>query len=242
MIDPLSQVILDASTSLPGSGSAITSTTWTLLSRPQDSRTVIQTPAAISTGFAFEGGAGLRDGIDVLGTYEVQLLIGNDIGGTATTNVTVQAIPEADLYLQLTWDTPTEDLDLHLRREEGIYCNGDGVFYGNQTPDWDGLAQTDGDPTLLIDDLSGYGPEAIAIPHPEDATYRVAIHLFTTTLDAPVNANLNIFVNSTLFSRYQRTFLEGDRYWEVADVTFPVVGLPFVSPVDLVYPDSPCAN
>jgi hypothetical protein len=81
-------------------------------------------------------------------------------------------------------------------------------------------------------------------PSPPRTTPATAspIHLFSSTLEDPVNANLNIYVDSTLYSRYQRTFLEGDRTWEIADISFPAVGPPFVAPVDLVFPDSPCSQ
>ena len=53
--------------------------------------------------------------VDAVGTYEVQLRVTNTQDTvSAPASCVIQAIPDEELVVELTWDTPNADVDLHL--------------------------------------------------------------------------------------------------------------------------------
>jgi hypothetical protein len=138
-------------------------------------------PNAVETGFRFQSGLGETLGIPVAGTYRVSLVVCDDnepspMCSSNTAEVVFNAVPQESFHVELTWDSPSYDYDLHVIRAGGPYCTQNSCFYANcnvndatiDPPEWDGVAgNTSGDPTLDIDDLSGYGPENINIDTPD---------------------------------------------------------------------------
>ena len=81
------------------------------------------------------------------------------------------------MSIQLIWDHPSSDVDIHLLKSGDAQVYRDpnmDCYYRNcrGTPlTWGG--------ELDLDDVNGYGPENITIEHPELAEYLIGAHYFT---------------------------------------------------------------
>jgi hypothetical protein len=227
-IKPLDDVVLTGVNSVAANvGGTIVAWEWTITEMPMESSVTLDSPNSMTTGFTFSSGAGDYHGLDVAGTFVISLQVTDDNGLVSSNDarVTINAIPQDALHVQLSWDSGSYDIDLHLIRAAGPYCSADSCYYGNckttslNRAEWDGVAGvTGGDPTLDIDDLSGYGPENINVDFPLDGTYTVGVHAYSFTLSEPTWATLKIFVNGALAYEDARELVAGRDFWEVSEV------------------------
>jgi hypothetical protein len=238
-VRPLDDVVLTGTDSQAAvAGKLITSYAWTIVQKPVESSIQLTQPGAMETGFFFSSSGGNYQGLDVAGTFVVRLEVTDEDGLTSTNDarVTLNAVPSERLHVQLTWDTPVNDIDLHLIRGSGPYCSAQSCYYANckptsfNRPNWDGLpGHTAGDPTLDVDDLGGYGPENINIDQPIDSTYTVGVHFYSG--NQPNNSTLKIFVNGGLAYEATRLLSSSDDFWEVAQIQWSQ-GAAIVVPVN----------
>jgi hypothetical protein len=257
-VEPLDDVIVSALTSTPGSADApIAGVTWTFVERPSGSTLEFASPGAMTTGFTFADGV---LGVDLAGHYRIAAQV-TDSNGTVSENlceVAFNAVPQENLLVQLGWDAPTGDMDVHLvKMDNGGFCSTYGeadslaqncgdVFgttdcnFSNCTLgglDWDqdGAYDTEGDPSLDIDDLCGFGPENITLPTPEPGQYLVAIHYWSPSCGggaAPVGNTVRVFLGGVLAYEGYKSLVV-DEWWEAAIVHWPGPGgTPCVEPVD----------
>ncbi len=135
--------------------------------------------------------------------------------------------PTNDLWSQLTWDTGTGDLDLHLLAPgcglSDLWTTWD-CYYGNMSPTWG--AQLD------LDDVDGYGPEHITMPTAVSGTYLLVVHYYSSTGQnqaggppTPVNCTVRVVTRTgpVAYGPRRLTF-SGSRsgdVWSVAQVRFP---------------------
>jgi uncharacterized protein YfaP (DUF2135 family) len=137
------------------------------------------------------------------------------------TNVTQTGCVDAQLRVQLSWDTDFSDIDLHLIRPGGTVESDNDCFYANCTfggLEW-GAAGAAGNPVLDVDDTEGYGPENIIIPSGAEAgEYRVVVHNYDGYPNT--RATVKIYLNEVEVQRFTSNPLdEGVRdYWQVARV------------------------
>jgi hypothetical protein len=241
-IEPLDEVIVTAIDSLPTTADgSIEAVEWEIISVPPGSQVALSSPGSMSTGFTFAGGVA---GVDIAGRYRVRARVYDDLG-TASVNqcdVEFEAIPTDTILTQLTWDTGYGDMDLHLIKMngQGQFCAGSGVdlgpvaescsptqvcYYGNRNPDWDGdgTSPSDGDPSLDIDDLCGFGPENINIDLAEPGSYLVGVDFFGFTGcsgSGTVGNTLRIYLYGQLQAEFYQELQSGD-WWEVAIIHWP---------------------
>lgn len=158
---------------------------------------------------------------DVAGPYDVQLAVVNEVGiRSAPARCRIEAIPEDALHVELTWDAPRADLDLHLVEDGSELFNrpGDCTFC-NQTPSW-GAAGTDDDPRLDLDDRGGEGPENINILAPASGRYHVKVHYFESHGDDTVQATVRVYLDGVLADELTGV-LERNDVWDVAELRWP---------------------
>ncbi len=123
-------------------------------------------------------------------------------------------ISQNDIIVQLTWDSDSTDLDLHIWDPEGNHCY------------WDDL---DGIPggSLDIDDQDGYGPETFIQEQAVDGTYIVKVHFFSGySPDNPTSASVQIVLNGIpedygpyLMQASDYTGENPDSWWYVTNFT-----------------------
>ena len=110
-------------------------------------------------------------------------------GDTETARVVIRAIPSELLHVQLVWDHPSNDQDLHLVHVSGHCSSNLDCYFANcklsyNNVQWFATHQPGIGPNRLDrDDTNGIGPENINIEEPMPGTYGPS---FTTTLASVV--------------------------------------------------------
>lgn len=244
-IEPLDNVILTLEDSTPSTpDGAISAYEWSIPAsgRPAGSTVQLTTPAAETTGFTFDDDLG----VDLAGTYTVRAVVYDDLGTQSVNEceLTFEAIPKDNFLVQLSWDTPVNDLDLHVTRmgsdsqycidattatpggllaedcNSGLDCNFASCrSYDTSSPEWDGSAgRTEGDPVLDIDDLSGFGPENINVDAMSAGDYLVGVNTYSGSMDCGVT--VRIFIFGRLAGEFFAE-MSPREWWEVAAVRWP---------------------
>ncbi len=115
----------------------------------------------------------------VLGAYMAQLTAQGDTGDPSgnLAVATAFAVDLQGLEFELTWDQDVTDLDLHVINSGDIadYWTDRDCYFGNPSPDWGMPGEGVDNPLYGGDVDDGYGPEAVNIVQPADATYVVAV-------------------------------------------------------------------
>ncbi|MFZ9886162.1 MAG: hypothetical protein ACO3JL_01565 [Myxococcota bacterium] len=257
-IEPLDDVVLTAESSVPTTADgSIAQVNWTIVDQPPGSTAVLTNPTGLETGFTFADGV---LGLDLAGRYRVRATVIDDLGTESVNQCEIEfeAIPNDTVLVQLSWDTSYGDMDLHLMKESsgGQFCASSGVdlsgavadscggdyscYYGNckatsgGRPDWDddGVAGSEGDPSLDIDDLCGFGPENINIDVAEPGAYLVGVDFFGFTGcsgSGSVGNTIRIYIYGALAAEFFRDLDSGD-WWEPAIIHWvdPADGVPCV--------------
>jgi hypothetical protein len=217
---PLTSVSFDGSSSYDPEGSSLTFS-WTLA-----------TPAGSSASFGVSDVAGPSFALDLAGTYTGTLTATDSSGLTGTCDQSVDVTPTEMIYVELTWSLP-DDLDLHLlEANDGTGAQGeprtDGdCYYANLNPDWGVVGTSSDNPSLLVEDINGTGPELISLPSPAlppyDGYYRVLVHDYTGTVDepAPNEALVSVYIGGVLADAFVFEMVGEDTDYYVATIHWP---------------------
>ncbi len=209
---PPQGVTLLGTESYDPSGGQITAYAWTLVKVPSDSGAYLTTQGLSVTELW----------ADLAGDYQVDLVVQNELGLLSPpAHCTLHGIPADDLHVELTWDTVTTDLDLHVAQQGAtLFDEPDDCYFCNKTPAWGAAGETD-DPRLDLDALGNGGPENINIESPSSGTYVVRVHYFAdTSFDPPATAHVRVWLNGVL-SWDGISALTRDDVWEVGQVNWP---------------------
>ncbi|MEC7985247.1 MAG: hypothetical protein VX278_08780, partial [Myxococcota bacterium] len=146
-------------------------------------------------GSEAELGAGIADRYDfrpdLAGSYTVQLEVENDrCIRSEPCELTVDAVPNENLWVEMHWEHAGDDMDLHLVRNNGEYESEDDCYYGNCVSngeifsmlDWGIAGESIDDPSLDLDDIDNVGPENINIEEPANGLYTVVVHDFPSSV------------------------------------------------------------
>jgi uncharacterized protein YfaP (DUF2135 family) len=204
-IEPLDAVEISADQSVASrQGGTIQAWQWQILEQPAESSATLEFTDRRETNFVFSSAAGRVRGIDVAGTFVVGLVVTDDLGAQSTQcTIALNAVPRSGLHVQMTWDVGQNDIDLHLARNGTRWCSTDDCYYGGTTRNWGGGGAN---PSLDIDDLSGFGPENITIDTPADGNYTVGVDFFSGSVDTTVT--VKVFIGGQLeYEGFQ--FMEG---------------------------------
>jgi hypothetical protein len=203
-IEPLDDVELSADQAVAArAGGTIVGWEWRIVDQPAESNARLRPTNAQTTRFAFDSSSGVVNGIDVAGTFIVGLIVTDDSGAESTEcTIALNSVPGQGLHVQLTWDRPDNDIDLHLARNGTNWCGADDCFFRGRNRAWGA--------TLDIDDLEGFGPENITMDSPADGRYTVGVGVYTN--DSATTATIKIFVGGGLEYEGQR-LLNGGPPW-----------------------------
>ena len=198
---PFESVVWIGADSYDTSGLAMVDYSWTLTSAPGGS--TVEMPVGAANRYPFTP--------VLAGSYTAKLIVTNEDGLTSEPcEAVLEAIPTESLWVEMFWDQPQDDMDLHLINLPGSLETRDDCYYSNCTStaqiffpmDW-GASGYDGDnPILDLDDIPGTGPENINIdtPHP-GSVYDVVVHDYTgSTPDVYTenNVTVNIYLDGSL--------------------------------------------
>ena len=186
---------------------------WTLISSPGGSTTVLERANTSQPSFW----------VDLTGRYEVELIVTDALGlESAPAVCTVEALPTNAIRIELVWDHPDADLDLHLIRAGGSFCDCENdVHYRDcgVAPNWFPMSPG-ANPRLDIDDRNGFGPENINIDGHgadrfiPDGEYTIAVHYFSSNAGVSMwptrtaNATVRIFVFGLLAAEFSHAMVE----------------------------------
>ncbi len=202
---------------------------WALVQRPANSTTTLlpSSDAAEPTLF-----------LDLAGYYIVELTVldaatGEGCGEPA--RVSISALPDQDIHIQMVWDTPTDanqtdndgtDVDLHFRHPLGTWDVAPyDIYWANRTADW-GVAGDDADdPSLDIDDVTGAGPENINMGGAEDgAIYQIGAYYFAANGYGVSNVSVRIYIRGVQQFEQLAVPLTGTgEFWLVASLEAPAM-------------------
>lgn len=211
---------------------------WTLVSKPGGSTAELERSRSVEPSFW----------ADLTGQYELELVVIDALGlESEVDRVVVEALPTNAIRIELTWDHPDSDVDLHLIRQGGRFCECvEDVHYREcgVAPDW--FPDAPGaNPRLDIDDRDGFGPENINLDGegPErfipDGTYTIAVHYFDDVSDVSTwptpqsTATVRVFVFGLLAAEFVRTLENEGDLWTAAEIRWAdqeVVGIDTITP------------
>lgn len=218
-IDPPRLVSLDGYASYDPNGLMPLTYAWTLTRVPTNPAGAPISSASLSS---FAGPTTVLT-TDAVGVYEVELQVTNAIDTvSAPTSCVIEAIPDEELVVELTWDTPNADIDLHLALADNDLFDAPGdASWCNPSPDWSAAGHND-DPERNLDDRAGFGPENIAIRTPADGAYDVRIHYYDDHGDGAVVATVRVYVRSSLAPVFEQSrLLDRDDVWYAARINWP---------------------
>jgi len=233
-IRPLGRVYFDGRGSYHPDGAAIAAYRWRVLEFP---------PGADASAFDLQGEATpLADMyLPLAGHYAVRLTVtdgfGVESGVSLTSDVPFDALPDSRLHVQLVWDSPTRDLDLHLvnaDRGDFVYSDDSDCHWINCRPSCGTPADddcvpvqwftayppfTEGNGRLDIDDTAGLGPENINIDRPEAGRYRIYVHFYglVDPTDEATQATVRVYLDGVLRGEFRRLLHVHD-LWRVAEI------------------------
>lgn len=212
-------VSLDATGSTDPDGDLPLSYKWTMRNRPLGARTQLLGPEQPLTSITLDPA--------LPGEYEVELQVTDAAGvkSCAPARAKVVATPAQKLLVEMFWNHPKTDLDLHVLRTPTTMVTSvpDDCYYANPRPDWGVSGERADDPELLRDALTGYGPEVLGYVSPIDTTYRVAVELAHDHLDPnPASeVTVRIYEFGVVRAELKKTLLVRGEVWPVADIEWP---------------------
>jgi len=204
------------SSSYDAAGYSIIDYKWNLMTRPGGSTASLPSGGADRSGFQ----------PDLAGEYIARLVVTNELGmDSEPCFATLTATPEEDLWVQMYWAQPGDDMDLHLLRPGGTLQSDDDCYYANCTNnqrDWGIPGDTSDNPSLDLDDISGTGPENINIQSPETGTFTIVVHDHTSNnYPGDNDVTVVIFAGGYQVWTDTRTITGEDTYTEFAEIEWP---------------------
>lgn len=226
---PLDIVLFDGSGSYVEQ-SEIVEWDWSVSSRPSGSQTEVEPDEGNPQHAVFR--------VDIAGDYAITLKVTDERGMDDADTWRFSAVPWQTVHVELTWDRPGTDVDLHLVSEtEGgtFHTEPFDCYYENTNPDWGAAGVTVDDPAIDIDDVDGYGPENVSLNEPQqDHRYRVLAHYFDDRGAGSSTATVRIYLSGMLRYEGIRALERTGSGWDVAVIDWPagVTGIdqPFYFP------------
>ncbi len=229
---PLSTVTVTGENSTGLGGARIEAYEWSLDERygasvPEGSGVRLRNPNSMETDFVYGTST---PGLDSAGIYNVALRVRDERGVWSDWAVlTIESKPDSAIHVELTWDHPSSDVDIHVirgndptnyrdRRNDCYYSNCTTLL-GRPQLQWGNGGEED-DPRLDLDDLNGFGPENVNIEEPEVAQdYLVGVHYYRAAgsgTERPTVATIRIYIGGRLEYEEAAELLDTEAWWEPA--------------------------
>jgi len=218
---PFETATFDGSGSYDPGGGEIVGYEWRLTAAPPGNGAALSSTTGVST----------RLTPLLAGTYRVELTVQNNLGlrSSEPCVIDLEANPDEDLWVEMFWSHPNEDMDLHLLRPGGSPRGGGDCYFANcrYGLDWGTIGEDADDPVLDLDDIPGVGPENINISDPEPGEFTVFVHDYPGTgpRQDPTDVTVNIYLGGEqVFSETRRMVGEDtDEYFARVNPTTGIV-------------------
>jgi hypothetical protein len=213
-VAPLTSVSLDGSSSNDPDGDVPLTFKWTLATQPQGS-------AAKLTG-ADTATPSLTP--DQPGAYGLDLVVTDSAGlPSKPARVTIVSVAADKLVVQLIWDHPLADLDLHLLRPGDQLGSDQECSWEHPHPDWGVAGDTNDDPAHLGDKLSGFGPEYVVFEEPPEGPYRIVVDYVSSQGSATpaLRATVRVYMYGAIQRELDLAMNAAGESWDVGTVTWP---------------------
>ncbi len=165
---------------------------------------------------------------DLAGLYVAKLVAIDDFGNESEPCFAeLIADPVESLWVELYWDTPKDDMDLHLVR------NVDGEF-GDMIDDchhsncntrqgmllkWGAPRLAEDDPRLDLDDINRLGPENINLDTPAEDYYTVWVHDWGGSVMREANeVTVNVYMDGDLYLSESREITGEGKKVPIAEI------------------------
>ena len=204
---PGTRIAVSGAGSLDPEGSAI-SYRWRFVVRPEGSRASFEDPAAERTAFV----------VDRPGRYVAGLEVRDESGLTSTNDARAEITAAAGsrVRVELAWDRPGTDLDLHVVPPGAAPGSIGDCFFDNPAPDWDPPGP-DGDPTFAANEAD----ETIGVTGPAGGVYTILVDVVAASPEGPTGAVVKIFLEDVEVAAYPATLPVAAETWDVATLTWP---------------------
>lgn len=212
---PLDVAIFDATHSYDPDGDVL-SYQWTMLERPAGSNA--------SIGEIEQDGSRVEFFVDFAGDYKIRVRVTDTEGLSDTATMEFSATPWQGIHVELSWDTPESDVDLHFlnaSEDATFYQAPWDCHYANPAPEWHDTQDDEDNPRLDLDDTTGYGPENINIPEPKAASYEINVHYYSDDGQGATEARIRIFLSSELVFEDTATLTSTGKVWNVGKIEWP---------------------
>jgi hypothetical protein len=169
------------------------------------------------------------------------LIVTDDLGlDSDPCTVSIDAIPSNAIRIELTWDHPDSDLDLHLVLGSSpdpsfgfCTCTNDCHYRDcGVMPDWF-PSHPGSNPRLDVDDRMGFGPENINIDgdgsdkYVEPADYVVMVHYYATNQQISTwpttvsNATVRVYIYGLLAAELTQALKTQGDLWVAGTIHWP---------------------
>jgi hypothetical protein len=216
---PFTAATWDGSSSYDPNGEEIVMYYWELVDQPEGSAVTLPYASGIQVADFYA---------DLAGDYIGQLTVTNQSGLTDTCQVTLEAVPSQNLWVEMFWQHSGDDMDLHLLAPNGTLETDSDCYYGNCVGggwfplDWGQQGVTADDPNLDLDDISAIGPENTNIESPETSgEYTVIVHDYPGSVYEGANeVTINIYLAGSLIWSKTKTISGEDSYTPFAKINW----------------------
>jgi hypothetical protein len=191
---------------------------WILESKPTGSATTMP------------GGNNARRGDfipDLAGEYVGRLTVTDANGLSDSCTAILDAVPIENLWIEMYWSEPSDDMDLHLLRNNASLESRNDCYFMNcvgSPLEW-GDSGSDDNPILDLDDIYGVGPENINITEPSSGIYTIVVHDYVGStypdFTGQNRVTVNVYIDGTLKWTDTRRISGNGDYVSFAEISWP---------------------
>lgn len=137
------------------------------------------------------------DGVGLAGRHDavVEVVPLHDVRTRVAVTIEILEPPagDADLDVELTWNTGNSDFDLHLVRQDGRpFEPGLDCYFEDKNPDWGQPGYLGDDPVLTTDDVNGFGPEEVSLLYASEPFYDLYVQFYGFDREIPPSSTVRI--------------------------------------------------